>query len=83
MFDLLDAEMPQQVHGKHLGAEGLRKVRSVLQATEVGDAELAVAVHRGGAVQVADLGQLPWVWLTTFGQRFEEAFEVAQAAVGP
>ncbi|MOA11835.1 hypothetical protein D3C78_1317930 [compost metagenome] len=54
-----------------------------MQATEVGDAELAVAVHRGGAIQVADLGQLPWVWLTAFGQRLEETLEVAQAAVGP
>ena len=82
VFDLLDAEMPQQVHGKHLRAEGLREVGIALQATEVGDAELAVAIHGGGAIQVAHLGELPRVWLTAFGQRPEKTLEVAQAAVG-
>ncbi|MNO99777.1 hypothetical protein D3C76_915580 [compost metagenome] len=64
-------------------AEWLLEVGIALQATEVGDAELAVAVHGGSAIQVTDLGQLPWVWLATFGQCPEEALEIAQAAVGP
>jgi hypothetical protein len=55
VFDLLDAEMAQQVHREHLRAERLVEVRAALQAGEVGDAELAVAVHRSGAVEVADL----------------------------
>ncbi|MNI92055.1 hypothetical protein D3C73_1498010 [compost metagenome] len=83
VLDLLDAEMSQQVHGEHLRAERLGEVGIALQAAEVGDAELAVTVHGGGAIQVADFGQLPRIWLATFGQRPEEALEVAQAAVGP
>ncbi|MNP71301.1 hypothetical protein D3C76_1676700 [compost metagenome] len=75
--------MAQQVDREHLRAEWLVEVRVVLQAAKVGDAELAVAVNRSGAIQVANLSQLLWVGLATLRQRRQKPVEIAQAAVGP
>ncbi|MOA53859.1 hypothetical protein D3C78_1773810 [compost metagenome] len=83
MVDLLDAEVSQQVDGEHLRAERLVEVRVILQATKIGDAELAVTVNRGGAIQVADFSQLLWIGLASFCQRRQKPVEIAQATVGP
>ena len=56
VLDEIEAQQAREIDGEHLGLERQGEYAARAHRFEVADAELAIAVHRGGAHQVADLG---------------------------
>ena len=68
MFDQVQGESPDHVDGEQFGPEWSCQLRPIGIAAAVAHAELAIAVDRGGAHQIANLAQNLGIRLATGGQ---------------
>ena len=82
VFDEIEAQQARQVDGEHLGLERQGEHAARPYGLEVADPELAVAVNRGGAHQVADLGDLCERWLAAVCEARHHMLEQPHALVG-
>ena len=82
MLNEIEGEEADEIDGEHLGAEGRGELRPVRDLVAIGNAELAVAVDRGGAHQIADRLDRGLIGLASFGERVEHVIEEAHAAIG-
>ena len=81
-LDEVGGEGADQVDGQHLRAEGAGKLRAARDDRAIGDAELAVAVDRRRAHQIAGRLDLARLGLPALAQGRHHAVEQAHAAVG-
>ncbi len=82
MLDEIGGEGADQPDGQHLGAEGPAQLRPIGDAGAVGDAELAVAIDRGGAHEIPRGFERCGVGLTAGRQCRNDIVEEANAAIG-
>ena len=77
----IEAQQAREIDGEHLGLERQGEHAARAHRLEVAEAELAVAVHRGGAHEVADLGESRELRLATVRQTVHRVLEQPHALV--